>query len=98
MSSMGHRYSKRHRSQPSHYLSTVTSIDEERQLQRAIANSRMDVRSAPLCVPAGPTFYPTVEEFEGNPLTYIAKIQHVAAQYGICKIVPPKGWNPPLCK
>ena len=100
MSSFSHRYRKRHRDQPNHYLNTATSNEEERQLQRAIANSRVDVyrTSAPLCVPTGPTYYPTVEEFEGNPLVYITKIRPQAEKYGICKIVPPAGWNPPLCK
>lgn len=98
MSSIGHRYSKRRRSQSSQLISNITSADEQRQLQRAIASSRIDDQPAPLCVPGGPTFYPTVEEFEGNPLTYISKIRPQAEKYGFCKIVPPEGWNPPFCK
>jgi hypothetical protein len=98
MSSISHRCSKRRRSQPSQFMSNITSFGEQHQLQRAIASSRLDAHSAPFSVPAGPTFYPSVEEFEGNPLTYISKIRSQAEKYGICKIVPPEGWNPPFCK
>ncbi|CAB9516648.1 specific demethylase 5D [Seminavis robusta] len=35
---------------------------------------------------------------EGNPLHYVEKIRPIADKYGICKIVPPKGWKPaPFC-
>jgi len=81
-------------------MTTPTSMAEERQLQQAIANSRVDrhrPRDGWLNIPLGPTFYPTVEEFEGNPVTYINKIRPVAEKYGICKVVPPSGWKPPLC-
>jgi len=49
-----------------------------------------------LHIPCGPTFFPTVEEFEGSPLHYINKIRPIAEKYGICKIKPPKGWDPPF--
>ena len=42
-----------------------------------------------------PTFTPTPEEFR-DPLAYIAKIRHEAERFGACKIVPPKGWDPPF--
>ena len=76
---------------------------EERFLQQAIQNSKLE-KSRPmgnghrLQLPNGPVFFPTVQEFQGNPLHYIEKIRPVAEQYGICKIVPPAGWNPPFCK
>jgi jmjN domain len=85
---------------------------EERYLQQAIQNSKLE-KSRPtssgggggggfghrLQLPNGPVFFPTVQEFQGNPLHYIEKIRPVAEQYGICKIVPPAGWNPaPFCK
>lgn len=39
-------------------------------------------------IPAAPTFYPTVEEFQ-KPMAYIEKIRPIAEWYGICKVVPP---------
>lgn len=73
------------------------SVEEERMLAQAIANSRKDQGREPLTsIPVGPTFYPTVEEFSGDPLVYLEKIRPVAEKYGICKIVPPEGWNPPF--
>lgn len=99
MSSINHRSSKRRR-KPTQAYTTPTSIAEERQIQRAIMNSRVDRHRPPegwLSIPAGPTFFPTVEEFSGNPLEYINSIRPLAEKFGICKIVPPKGWDPPFC-
>jgi len=92
---------KRRRRKPTHaFYAGPHSNEEERLLQQAIKNSRLD-RHRPndgwLLVPYGPVFYPTVEEFEGNPLHYIDKIRPIAEKYGIAKIVPPSGWNPPFC-
>ena len=94
---------KRRRRKPAHaYFASPQSTEEERLLQQAIKNSRRD-RHLPkdggwLLLPSGPVFFPTIEEFEGNPLHYIDKIRPVAEKYGIAKIVPPEGWNPPFCK
>ena len=41
-----------------------------------------------------PAFYPTMEEFR-DPMEYVKSISDRARPYGICKIVPPKGWNMP---
>ena len=102
MSSINLRSSGRRRRKPAHaYYASPSSNAEERLLQQAIANSRTDVHrptGGNLEIPVGPTFFPTLEEFCGNPLHYIDKISPIAGKYGICKIVPPKGWDPPFCE
>jgi histone demethylase JARID1 len=89
---------RRQRRPPSYFhASSSSTAAEERLLQHAIQNSKL-VRGRPadgrLSVAFAPTFFPTVEDFEGNPIRYIEKIRPVAERYGVCKIVPPKGWNP----
>ncbi|KAJ7126421.1 jumonji superfamily protein [Mycena crocata] len=42
-----------------------------------------------------PTFYPTADEFK-DPMAYIRTISDRANAYGICKVVPPAGWNMPF--
>lgn len=44
-----------------------------------------------------PTFYPTLEEFQ-DPMEYIRWCgkEQGAEEFGICKIVPPQGWQPPF--
>lgn len=49
--------------------------------------------SRPHGLQEAPTFRPTEEEFK-NPMEYIKKIAPQAKDYGICKIIPPVGWNP----
>lgn len=99
MSAVGSRSAKRRRRRPPMQYHATTAA-EERFLHQAIQNSKLDKRLANdrLNVPAAPVFFPTVEEFEGNPLSYIEKIRPLAESYGICKIVPPRGWDPPLGK
>jgi histone demethylase JARID1 len=100
MSSSAFRNPKRRRRKPPQaaqlYYSSAAA--EERFLQQAIQNSKWEHARTPLIVSYAPVFYPTVEEFGGNPLDYIQKIKGVAVRYGICKIVPPNGWDPsPYC-
>uniref|UniRef100_A0A7R9CEJ1 [histone H3]-trimethyl-L-lysine(4) demethylase n=1 Tax=Timema cristinae TaxID=61476 RepID=A0A7R9CEJ1_TIMCR len=42
-----------------------------------------------------PVFEPTNEEFE-DALAFIRKIRPTAEKFGICKIKPPPGWQPPF--
>lgn len=42
-----------------------------------------------------PVFYPTKEEFQ-DPMKYISSVQDQAKNYGICKVVPPEGWQMPF--
>lgn len=44
-----------------------------------------------------PTFYPTRDEFK-DPMEYIRWCgdEGGAKDFGICKIVPPEGWQPPF--
>ena len=42
-----------------------------------------------------PVFYPSEEEF-ADPLKYIKSIKNIGEKAGICKIIPPQGWNPPF--
>jgi hypothetical protein len=98
MSTMNRRASKRRRRRPPQAYHTPSAA-EERFLHQAVQNSKLDRSRGEVEIPWGPIFYPTVEEMEGSPLNYIEKIRPVAQRYGICKIVPPKGWNPgPVCK
>ncbi|KAI9006930.1 PLU-1-like protein-domain-containing protein [Hyaloraphidium curvatum] len=46
-------------------------------------------------LPEAPVFRPTDEEFS-EPIRYIEKIRKTAEKYGICKIVPPAAFRPPL--
>ncbi|KAF5292984.1 hypothetical protein FQR65_LT11102 [Abscondita terminalis] len=45
--------------------------------------------------PEAPVFHPTEEEFK-DALAYINKIRPIAENTGICKIKPPKNWQPPF--
>ena len=106
MSAFAHRSAKRRRqrrNQPGTYQS-ISSAEEQRFLHQTIQTSKLEKtrgvaqRDGKLDVPWAPTFYPTIEEMEGNPLHYVEKIRPIAEKYGICKLVPPKGWAPPCCK
>jgi [histone H3]-trimethyl-L-lysine4 demethylase len=40
-----------------------------------------------------PTFRPTEDEFK-DPMEYMRKIAPEGRKYGICRIIPPDGWDP----
>ncbi|KAI0355366.1 hypothetical protein OH77DRAFT_1479882 [Trametes cingulata] len=42
-----------------------------------------------------PTFHPTPEQWK-DPMAYIDSISESGKRYGMCKIVPPMGWNMPF--
>lgn len=46
-------------------------------------------------LPTCPSYHPTAEEFV-DPMAYIESISPEAKKYGICKIVPPEGWQMPF--
>ena len=50
-------------------------------------------RTRPHGLLEAPTFRPTEAEFK-DPMTYLRSIYDKASRFGICKIVPPEGWNP----
>ena len=68
-------------------MSTV----ERRGHPLAAGESRKRVR--PHGLQDAPTFRPTEEEFR-DPMEYMRKIAPEGRKYGICKIIPPDGWNP----
>ena len=99
----GIRSSKRRRRRPPKHYQAYPASEEQRFLQQAIQNSKLDKgrpADGKIHLPWAPVFYPTVEEFQGNPLDYIGRVcRPVAEKYGICKIVPPDGWHPtPFCE
>ncbi|KAJ3072106.1 hypothetical protein HDU98_004211 [Podochytrium sp. JEL0797] len=53
-----------------------------------------DQRARMFGVPAAPVFHPTAQEWAASPLKYIESIRAKGEEWGIVKIVPPKGWNP----
>jgi uncharacterized membrane protein YukC len=97
-SSLNRSPKRRRRRVPAHHYNAVSSAQvaaEERFLQQAIQNSKLDkVRAHNLELPNAPVFFATIEDFRGNPLQFVEKIRPVAEKYGICKIVPPPQWNP----
>lgn len=59
----------------------------ERQHAAAVA-ANQHARAWIRTIPDAPVFYPSPQEFQ-DPMGYIQKIQREAAQFGMCRIVPP---------
>mmetsp|Transcript_1069 Transcript_1069/g.1718 ORF Transcript_1069/g.1718 Transcript_1069/m.1718 type:complete len:305 (+) Transcript_1069:140-1054(+) len=85
---------KRRRVKTCRYIDDTYENEEARHIQQALANSRREIRRETYDAPFAPTYYPTVEQFK-DPLSYIESIRDEAEKYGVVKIVPPEGWNPP---
>ena len=58
-------------------------------------NVKPEGHSRPFGLQDCPTFHPTADEFK-EPMAYIRSISTTAQNYGICKVVPPEGWNMPF--
>lgn len=87
---------KRMRRVPSKFESGDSVLGAEAETLRvALERSKKQHSMANLIpLPDAPTYYPTEEQF-ADPCAYIASIAPEAVDFGICKIVPPKGWAPP---
>ena len=73
------------------------SAEEERLFRLALENSKRVTSLPDLLnqVPDAPVFRPTLEEF-ADPLRYIESIFPQAEAAGICKVIPPEGWDMPM--
>uniref|UniRef100_A0A6A7G8Z7 Lysine-specific demethylase 5A-like n=1 Tax=Hirondellea gigas TaxID=1518452 RepID=A0A6A7G8Z7_9CRUS len=71
------------------------SEKEQIELERVMKMSKIESRKAEISdIPYCRVFRPTLQEFS-DPLAYIRKIRSQAEDTGICKIIPPNGWNRP---
>lgn len=61
--------------------------------KRHTSSRNQPQRTRPHGLLEAPTFRPTEAEFK-DPMTYLRSIYDKASRFGICKIVPPEGWNP----
>lgn len=62
--------------------------------QKVIARWRQEDSCRPV-VEFSPVFHPTEEEYK-DIFKYINKIRPKAEEYGICRIIPPGTWKPPI--
>mmetsp|Transcript_39100 Transcript_39100/g.66538 ORF Transcript_39100/g.66538 Transcript_39100/m.66538 type:complete len:574 (+) Transcript_39100:97-1818(+) len=87
---------KRHRRAPSSFHPHGDDMDNQqiRNYQQSVENSRTENLSTDVEIEEAPVFYPTVEEFK-DPIKYISSIKPHAQRFGICRVVPPEGWDNP---
>ena len=80
------------------YDYSVVDKEEQLMINQAIQNSRQETRRVNLVddIPEAPVKRPSLEEFM-DPIKYILSIKSECEMYGMCKIIPPEGWNPPFC-
>ena len=73
----------------------IIDDEEKRLIKLAVENSMSESLPMPEEeIGEAPVFYPTIEEFK-DPIKYVSMIKPKALRYGICRIVPPKGWANP---
>lgn len=85
--SSSRRPHKRRRHTPHYFGEERRLLQPSSQLDRGLVQ-----------VPWAPVFFPSIEDMEGNLVDYVERIRLRAEPYGICKIVPPEGWNPGPCR
>ncbi len=68
---------------------------EAKLLREALALSVTQVRRERVrALPEAPVFTPTLDEWR-DPVAYLRAISPAVRSWGIAKIIPPAGWNPP---
>jgi [histone H3]-trimethyl-L-lysine4 demethylase len=68
----------------------MSSVEQQ---DSPLANCEPAKRARPHGLQEAPTFRPTKEEFK-DPMEYIRKVTPKGSKYGICRIIPPEGWDP----
>ena len=102
-SSMGRQPARSSSTHPSHSHNVPLSARRSAPLDLSTVERRgqpngprePSKRVRPHGLPEAPTFRPTEEEFK-DPVAYIQKIAPEGKRYGICRVVPPEGWQPPF--
>ena len=87
----------------SNYSKGISGIDsaadalemELEEFHDFVKDAKLETKLATLSdrpIPEAPVFRPTAAQFR-DPLRYVASIRREAEPFGICKIVPPRGWK-----
>ncbi|KAM7216436.1 Lid2 complex component lid2 [Rhypophila decipiens] len=67
----------------------------ERRGQPTACQEPVQKKSRPHDLQEAPTYRATEEEWK-DPFLFISNIRPEAEKYGVCKVIPPKSWNPPF--